>query len=132
VVYFGLFCLLYAQIMFAFTGVFRWVLPPEAATWQMSALGPVTEWVGRHVFGVDAVLHPYSRSGDQAAMWVFMFDLLVVAVTTTALWSVLDRRRGNYHRLHAWFVVFIRLCLGGQLLVFGAIKVIPVQMPGRR
>jgi hypothetical protein len=129
VVYFGLFCLLYVQIMFAFTGVFRWVLPPEAATWQMSALGPVTEWVGRHVFGVEAALREGSRSGDQAAMWVFMFNLLVVAITTTALWSVLDRRRTHYHRLHAWFLTFIRLCLGGQMLYYGAIKVIPTQMP---
>ena len=26
--------------------------------WQMNTLAPVTEWVGRHVFGVDAVLQP--------------------------------------------------------------------------
>jgi hypothetical protein len=129
VVYFGLFCLLYVQIMFVFTGVLGAVLPPEAAFWQISALGPITEWVGRHVFGVDAALHPDSRSGDQTAMWVFMFIVLVAATVATALWSVLDRRRTHYSRLHAWFVVFIRICLGGQLLLYGAIKVIPVQMP---
>ena len=128
-VYFGLFCLLYVQIMFVFVGVFGWLLPPEAAVWQMSALGPVIEWVGRHVFGVDAALREDSRSGDQVAMWVFMFILLVVAVATTVLWSVLDRRRTHYHRLHAWFMAFIRMCLGAQMLVYGAVKVIPVQMP---
>jgi hypothetical protein len=129
VVYFGLFCLLYAEIMFVFTGVFRWWLPDGAIWWQMSTLAPVTEWVGRHVFGVDAVLHPYSRSGDQTAMWVFIFNLLVVAIAATALWSVLDRRRTHYRRLYAWFVVFIRICLGAVLLYYGALKVIPVQMP---
>ena len=30
VVYFGLFCLLYAQVMFVFTGVFGWWLPHGA------------------------------------------------------------------------------------------------------
>jgi hypothetical protein len=129
VVYFALFCVLYAEIMSVFTGVFRWWLPDGVIWWQMSTLAPVTEWVGRHVFGVDAVLYPASRSGDQTAVWVFLFDLLVVAIAATMLWSVLDRRRTHYRSLHAWFVVFIRICLGGMLLYYGAVKVIPVQMP---
>ena len=85
VVYFGLFCLLFAEVMFVFTGIVGWWLPREAMFWQMNTLGPVTEWVGHHVFGVDAVLQPDSRSGDQTAMWVFVFILLVVAVAATAL-----------------------------------------------
>ena len=129
VVYFGLFCLLYAQVMFVFTGVLGWWLPHGALMWQMSALAPVTEWIGRHVFNVDAVLHPDSQSGDQTAMWVFTFTLLAVAILATALWSVLDRQRTHYRRLHAWFMVFLRMCVGGPLLYFGAIKVIPVQIP---
>jgi hypothetical protein len=129
VAYFGVFCLLYIEITFVFIGVVVWMLPDGAFWWQMNALGPVTEWVGRHVFGIDAALHEDSRSGDQAAMWVLMFNVAVVALTATVLWSVLDRRRGDYHRLHAWFLVFIRMCLGGQLLYYGAAKVIPVQLP---
>ena len=128
-VYFGLFCLLYAQVLFVFTGIFGWWLPHGAIMWQMNALAPVTEWVGRRLFGVDAVLHPFSRSGDQTAMWVFVFTLLVVALAATVVWSVLDRRRSHYRRLHAWFTVFLRICVGGPLLYFGAVKVIPVQMP---
>jgi len=129
VVYFGLFCLLYVQITSVFAGIFGAVLPAEAASWQMSALKPVTEWVGRHVLGVDAVLHEDSRSGDQTDMWVFMFTVLFVAIIATVLWSVLDRQRSDYSRLHAWFLAFLRMCLGGQMLLYGAIKVIPVQMP---
>jgi hypothetical protein len=129
VVYFGLFCLLYVQIIVVFTGVIGWWLPHAAALWQMTALGPLTEWVGHHVFGVDAALREDSYSGDQTAMWVFMFNLLVVAIMATVLWSVLDRRRTHYRRLHAWFLTFIRICLGGQMLYYGTDKVIPVQMP---
>ena len=129
VAYFGLFCLLFVQIIFVFTGVFGWWLPHGVVLWQMSAVGPVTEWVGRHGFGIDAKLHEDSRSGDQAAMWVFMFNVLVVAVSATVLWTALDRRRSNYHHLHAWFLVFLRVCLGGQMLYYGAVKVIPAQMP---
>jgi len=129
VAYLGLFCLLFGQITFVFTGVFGWWLPPGANLWQMHALGPVTKWVGRHVFGIDAALHEDSLSGDQAAMWVLLFNLVVVAVAATVLWTALDRRRTGYPRLHAWFLVFLRVCLGGQMLYYGAVKVIPVQMP---
>jgi hypothetical protein len=127
--YFGLFCLLYVQIMFVFTGVFGAKLPPNATAWQMSALGPVTEWIGRHVFDVDAALLPDSRSGEQTAMWVFLFNVLVVALIATVVWSVVDRNRRDYSRLHAWFLTFTRMCLGGQMLYYGADKVIPAQMP---
>jgi uncharacterized membrane protein YphA (DoxX/SURF4 family) len=127
--YFGLFCLWFAQVTFVFTGVVgRW-LPDEAIMWQMVALEPVTSWVGRHVLGVDAVLHRDSGSGDQAAIWVGLFCMLVAAAIVTAVWSVMDRRRTEYSRLSAWFLVFLRLCLGGQMLWYGIAKVIPTQMP---
>jgi hypothetical protein len=128
-IYFGLFCLWFAQITFVFTGVAgRW-LPDEAIMWQMVALEPVTSWVGRHVLGVDAVLHLDSGSGDQAAIWVGVFCVLVVAAIAAVVWSVIDRQRTEYARLSAWFLVFIRLCLGGQMLWYGVAKVIPTQMP---
>jgi hypothetical protein len=62
----------------------------------VNVLGPVTEWIGRHLFGDDAALQQDSHSGDQSAMWVFMFDVLLVALTATVLWSVVDRRCGAY------------------------------------
>ncbi|UNB53616.1 DoxX family protein [Mycolicibacterium sp. YH-1] len=128
VVYFGLFCLAFAQITFVFTGVLSQWLPDRAVLWQMLALEPVTGWVGRTVFGVDSPLTE-SGSGDQAAIWVLIFWLLAVAVVATAIWSVLDRRRAAYPRLAAWFTTFLRLCLGGQMLFYGFAKVIPTQMP---
>lgn len=128
VIYFGLFCLLFAQILYMFTGVIGLVLPDNAVWWQMLTLTPLWAWVGRSVFGVDATLHPDSHSGDQAAIWVMMFVLLVVAAVATAVWTALDRRV-EYTRLHAWFLVFVRLCLGGQMLFYGMAKLIPTQMP---
>lgn len=129
VVYFGLFCLTFAQITFAFTGVVAGVLPDGAVIWQQVALQPLTRWFGRAVLGVDAVLTPGSGSGDQAAIWVYVACLLTVAVLATVAWSVLDRRRGRYPRLAAWYTVFLRLCLGGQMLFYGFAKLIPTQMP---
>jgi hypothetical protein len=129
VVYFGLFCLTFAQITFAFAGALAGLLPDGAVIWQQVALEPLTRWFGRTVFGVDAVLTPGSGSGDQAAIWVYVACLLTVAGLVTVAWSVLDRRRGRYPRLAAWFTVFLRVCLGGQMLFYGFAKLIPTQMP---
>lgn len=127
--YLGLFCLWFAQITFAFTGPVAMLLPAHAVQWQMLLTDPASRWVGRRVFGVDAALHPGSGSGDQAAIWVSMFCLLLVAVVGTAVWSALDRRTASYPRLATWFTVFLRLCLAGQMLFYGVAKVVPTQMP---
>lgn len=127
--YFGLFCLLFAQITFTFLGVVAHWLPERAVMWQMAVLDPVLRWVGSQVFGVEAVLHRNSGSGDQAAIWVMVFCLLVVAAAGTALWSLLDRQRSDYSRLWAWFLTFVRLCVAGQMLFYGFAKLVPTQMP---
>lgn len=129
VVYLGLFCLTFAQITFVFVGVLARWLPDGGVIWQMVALEPITGWVGRTVLGVDTVLQPSTGSGDQAAIWVYVFCLLAAAALATIVWSVLDRRRLRYPTLAIWFTVFLRLCLGGQMLFYGFAKLIPTQMP---
>lgn len=126
--YFGLFCLIYPQIVFAFTGWFgRW-LDADAVLWQPRLLRPVLEWVGRTVFGVHPVLSP-NGSGDQTILWVLVFCILVVALAGTLIWTLLDLRRTDYRRLAGWFLLFLRLCVAGQMLNYGFAKVIPTQMP---
>ncbi|MGE0216486.1 DoxX family protein [Mycolicibacterium sp.] len=128
-VYFGLFCLVFAQIMFVYTGIFRLWLPDLAVMWQMILIERPISWVGTHLLGIDAVLHHDSNSGDQAAVWVMVLCFAVIALTATAIWTVLDHRRPDYRRLNAWFLTFLRLCLGGQMLFYGLAKLIPTQMP---
>ena len=126
--YFGLFCLIYPQVTFTFTGWFGSWLDRDAVMWQGQVLRPVLEWTGRTVFGVRPVLS-FNGSGDQTILWVLVFCVLVVAVAGTLVWSVLDRRRRDYRRVAGWFLIFLRLCLGAQMLNYGFAKVIPTQMP---
>ncbi|MEU8900185.1 DoxX family protein [Nocardia sp. NPDC048505] len=127
--YFTLFCLIFAQILYVFTGLAgAALLPDDAVQWQMQQLAPLASWVGEHVFGVDAVLHD-SGSGDQLVIWVLIAMMLALAAAITAIWTLLDRRRGDYRVLSVWFVTGIRLCVGGQLLWYGWAKLVPNQMP---
>lgn len=128
-VYFGLFCLLFSQIPFAFAGLLVDSLPDNAALWEFRVMSPVIEWAGRGFFDAEVVLREDSGSGDQWFFWSFVFCLLIVAAVVTLIWTVLDRHRPNYQRLQAWFLLFIRICLGGQMLLYGFAKAIPTQMP---
>ncbi|MCP9624355.1 DoxX family protein [Nocardia otitidiscaviarum] len=128
-VYFSLFCLFTTVIPFALLGLLgRWV-HRLGGEWAVAPADPITGWVGRTVFGVDAVLHRDSGAGDQTANWVLVFCILVVAVVAAAVWTVVDRRTAH-PRSWAWFTLFLRLCLGAVMVGFGVAKLIPTQMPG--
>lgn len=129
VVYFSLFCLAFTSIPFALLGILRRWVPGADGSWSAYVTDPVTSWVGKTLFGVDATLHTDSGVGDQTAIWVLAFCILVVALVVTAMWTILDRRTAH-PRLLAWFMLLLRLCLGGQMLTFGVAKLIPNQMPG--
>src|SRR5437868_10471231 len=58
--------------------------------------------------------------------WVMTFCLLMIAIAATVVWSLLDRSRENYAELHKWFRLFVRFALGGQMIAYGMVKVIPM------
>ncbi len=127
--YFGLLCLLFAQLVLVFTGPLFVYLAASAAGGQMDSIDDFVRTVSTTVFGTEVAPLRKSYSGDQAPLWVLIFCVFGAAVAITLVWSVLDRRRTAYVRLHAWFLTAVRLCLGGQMLFYGMAKVIPLQMP---
>jgi hypothetical protein len=87
-------------------------------------------WTAAHVFLVkQPLVYTGSGSGDKAFDWVLAFCLLVCAALATVVWSVLDRRRVNYVALHKWFRLFIRFALGSEMILYGMVKAVPLQMP---
>ncbi|HEV8577724.1 MAG TPA: hypothetical protein VGX68_01480 [Thermoanaerobaculia bacterium] len=93
---------------------------------QMEIWHAVVPWVGEHVLGVKARYHP-SGSGDTAYNYVLLFCYLLLALAATAVWTLLDRRRANYARLHEWLRVYVRFTLAAAMILYGAYKVIPEQ-----
>jgi hypothetical protein len=91
----------------------------------------IVPWVARTVFhlGGRAATYFPTGSGDTTLAYVQNLCFLVVAGTATAVWSVLDRRRSSYHRLHAWLRLVIRYTLAVTLFAYGFAKIFPLQFP---
>ena len=124
-VYFGLFCLL-TQISSCLSPIPNLEIPGLVNFWPIRQ---IVAWAAAHVFGVTHPLVYMGGSGDKVFDWVLVFSLLLVASASTIVWSMLDRRRPNYVTLHKWFRVFVRFALASQMLVYGMMKVVPLQMP---
>ncbi|HWN42076.1 MAG TPA: hypothetical protein VNW71_07615 [Thermoanaerobaculia bacterium] len=79
----------------------------------------------------EAVFHvPYelfNRFNDSYG-WVRFLCTLAFAGMIAAVWSVLDRNRGQYARLYPWLRLLMRYLLAGAMIRYGTIKVIPSQM----
>jgi hypothetical protein len=86
----------------------------------------VVPWVGEHVLGVEVRYRP-SGSGDATYNYVLLFCYLILALAATVVWTLLDSRRANYVRLHAWLRVYVRFALATAMIRYGAYKVIPEQ-----
>ena len=80
----------------------------------------------------EAVVHvPYEvldTAGNDSYSSVRLLCTLAFAAVAAAVWSVLDRNRLQYDRLHPWLRLALRYVLAGAMISYGAIKVIPSQM----
>ena len=83
-------------------------------------------WAGKHLLGVNIHVRP-AGSGDTTYNYVQVLCFLILAVVTTVVWTVLDRKRSEYTRLAAGLRVYIRFALAAAMLSYGAYKVIPSQ-----
>jgi hypothetical protein len=130
-VYLGLYCLVtqILSVLFTIPAADTYSPPDLATVWP---LRPVISWVAAHIFHVNAPLTVFwggsSGSPDCIFGWVTDFCLLVIATVATVVWSLLDRRRENYAKLHKWFGLFVRFALAAHMIAYGMVKVIPVQM----
>ncbi len=101
------------------------VTAPYTKMWR--ALVP---WVAIHLFHLSgpAVVYPaMNGSGDSTLDYVQHFCYLAIAAAAAVIWSVLDRKRSNYRRFHAWMHVAVRYALAFTMFGYGIAKVIPTQ-----
>jgi uncharacterized membrane protein YphA (DoxX/SURF4 family) len=126
VTYFGLFCLS-TQILGGLFPIPKVDTPDLGTLWPMRQ---IVFWTAARIFHVtEPLVYKDSASGDKTFDWILAFCLLVCSLVTTGIWSVLDRKRDNYVTLYKWFRLFIRFALASEMILYGMVKVIPVQMP---
>src|SRR5581483_2346081 len=90
----------------------------------------VAIWYAKHIIHLSHDITVFSNgSGDTTYDWVLLLVYLNLAVIATIVWSILDGGRPNYIKLHMWFRTYMRLFLGGVLVLYGAVKAFPLQMP---
>jgi uncharacterized membrane protein YphA (DoxX/SURF4 family) len=95
-----------------------------------SFMGKIISWVGKDVLHMDQqILTDQSGSGDRIFHYLQTLCYAVIALVSTAVWTLLDRRRPNYERLHQWLRAYVRLSLGIIMMTYGAAKVIKAQFP---
>jgi uncharacterized membrane protein YphA (DoxX/SURF4 family) len=88
----------------------------------------LVERVGRLVFHVAIAVQP-NGSGDTTYNYVQLVCWLALALLAALLWTVLDRRRREYRRLHEWLRVYVRFSLATTMISYGASKVLKSQFP---
>lgn len=99
-----------------------------SAAWTQKLWGALVPWAGTHLFHVDTSVLP-NGSGDTTYSYVQVFCFLVIALLATVVWSIFDRKREQYTRLHAGLRVYVRFALAGAMISYGAFKVIKSQFP---
>jgi len=125
-VYFGLYCLA-TQVSTGLAPLSNVDIPDPATLWPVRH---VVLWTAAHIFRVTTPLvYTGSGSGDKTFDWVLAFCLLLVSIVATTVWSTLDRNCENYSTLSKWFRIVFRFCLAGQMLSYGLVKAVPLQMP---
>ena len=127
------FCFVYFALWCAATQVLGGLLltpfggmPALGPLWPMR---PLTEWIGAHLFGVDARFAA-GNSGDTLFYWVQTFWILCLAAVVAGIWSLVDANRKSQApnpKTQIWFRIFIRFALASQMFYFGLAKIVPTQ-----
>jgi hypothetical protein len=108
----------------------RYLAKANEAIWYA-----IVPWAGAHIFGLKLPITPPVYNGivdgllDTRYNYVRLFCIVVIAVVTTIVWSLADRKRLTYFKLDQWTRLFVRVILAYEMFSYGGIKVIPSQMP---
>jgi hypothetical protein len=122
---------------FLFSVVMLSILEPFGLFGQMIGLAKIAapwdrlvKWVGQQVFHVTITVMP-NGSGDTTFNYVEVFCWVVLAISITLVWSVLDRRK-DYARLSDALRLVVRGYLALAMLSYGMNKLVPLQFGSLR
>jgi hypothetical protein len=98
----------------------------KLGNWYELLWHKLVPWVAQHWLRLAQPITVFSNgSGDTTYDYVKVLCFLVIAAVVAIAWSVLDRKRKDYAKLHHWLRLYVRVTLGATLLSYGGYKVIP-------
>lgn len=89
---------------------------------------PLVSWIGRQVFGVEAVLRQ-TGSGDTTFHYVQVATLAMLALAGSLGWSLAARSPRVDERLLGWLRLLLRFTLLIAMVAYGSSKAIKAQFP---
>ncbi|HEY2513111.1 MAG TPA: hypothetical protein VGI39_19720 [Polyangiaceae bacterium] len=122
------------RFLFVYLALFFFPLPSGLADpeWLSEVFDPVwhrvVPWFGAHLLHLTITTFT-NGSGDTTYDWVRILCMALIAVVTTGIWSVLDRRRPHYRALLDWARIWLRYALAITMLTYGLVKVVKLQFP---
>jgi hypothetical protein len=98
----------------------RYVLPDIGKHLQF-VFEPLVKFSAKHIFHLQ---HSYTSSitSDATGMYIHFFNMAVVAILVSLVWTMIDKQRKNYIVLSSWFRAVCSYYLALQLLVYGCSK----------
>jgi hypothetical protein len=126
------FCFCYL-LPFGITGLFLFAyfmfVMTKSSFWSLDRWDPwrtALPWICAHVFGIHRKLAIFPDA-DYLSGYLQHLVELILALAATLIWSILDRKRGHYRRLYAWFALFLRFSRAIVLFSYGFDKIFPLQ-----
>ncbi|WP_373493075.1 hypothetical protein [Aquiflexum sp.] len=86
-------------------------------------------WFNGRVLHIREELVPMGGSGDTSYGWAQLYSYLFLAAIGTLVWSIVERRKKAYPKLHYWLCILLRYSLAGIAFTYGILKVLAMQMP---
>ncbi|WP_268035915.1 hypothetical protein [Algoriphagus sp. PAP.12] len=93
-----------------------------------SPLNYVAYFLNDYLFHIKDELVPQGGSGDTSFGWALQYSIIVVAISGTVIWTLLDRNKEGYPKLYYILCLVVRYSLASIAFVYGILKVFAMQM----
>jgi len=84
-------------------------------------------WIADAVFSLGELTYFPGGSGDTTYNYVQIFMYFVIAIFICVLWSILDRKRKNYHTILRFFRIYVSYYVAAYMFSYGFSKILYLQ-----
>lgn len=109
---------------FLFSYFFIYILIPDSF-YPLALIN----WISINLFNLGSIEIFPNGSGDTTYNYIQIFTILILALVSTLLWTIIDKNRDNYVKLNYWFRLVLRYYLAYILISYGSVKVFKTQFP---